>query len=108
MEIEVNVPEVHGVDEGVGPVGGPQALVVGELGHVPHELEHDLGQLDGVALRAVAATRGAAEAAGAVGDVRLVVDAVEVLAVPAAVESVSMFSILSPHPPLVEEELGFD
>lgn len=77
------LPEIHGVDEGVRAVRGPETLV-GELGDVPHELEHDLGKLDGVGSGAVAATGGTTEATGSVGDVGLVVDGVEVLAVPAA------------------------
>ena len=85
-----DIPKVHGVDEGIRAVSGPQALVVRKLGDVPHELEHDLGKLDGVALGAVAAAGGATEAAGAIRDVRLVVDAVEVLAVPAAFVVVNM------------------
>ena len=72
---------VHRVHEWVGAVGGPESLV-GELPHVPHDLVHDLGKLDGVAGWAGAAAVGAG--ALAVGDVRLVVRGVEVLAVPAA------------------------
>lgn len=74
-------PEVHGVDEGVGAVSGPEALV-GEFGDVPHDLEHELGQGDGVGRGAAAAE--AHETAGGVGDVALVVNAVEVPSVPAA------------------------
>ena len=79
-----DLPKVHGVEEGLGAVGGPERLV-GELGHVPHELVHDLGELDGVRSRAAAATVGTAVAAR-VGDVGLVVGGVEVLAVPAGGE----------------------
>lgn len=78
-----DVPNVHGVHERRAAVGGPHAAV-GELGHVPHDLVHDLGELDGVAGGAGAAAGGAA---AAVGDVALVVVAVEVDAVPAAIHS---------------------
>jgi hypothetical protein len=61
---------VHAVHERVGAVGWPQRFV-GELGYVPHELVHDLRELDGVRGGAGAAAVGAG--ALAVGDVGLVV-----------------------------------
>lgn len=81
-----NSPEIHGVNKGIGAISGPLAPVV-ELLEVPHDLVHDLGQLDGVASRAGAASVGAE--ALAVGDVRLVVHAVEIDAVPAAVANLA-------------------
>lgn len=77
----VYLPNVHAIDERRGAVSGPQASV-GELGHVPHQLVHDLWELDGVRRRAGTATRGAG--AGAVSDVALVVWAVQVCAIPAS------------------------
>jgi hypothetical protein len=61
---------VHAVHERVGAVGRPQRFV-GELGDVPHELVHDLRELDGVCGGAGAAAVGAGTLA--VGDVGLVV-----------------------------------
>lgn len=77
-------PEVHAVDKRLAAVRGPGALVR-EHAHVPHELVHDLRQLDGVRRRALGGAAGRARRA-AVVDVALVVGAVEVLAVPAAVD----------------------
>lgn len=48
-------PKVHAVHVWVGAVGGPHGLVLGELRDIPHDLVHDLGQLDGVRRRAGAA-----------------------------------------------------
>jgi hypothetical protein len=76
----------RGEVEGLRAVGGPVGLVV-ELPRVPHDLEHDLRNPDGMRGRAGAAGAGAGEGRGTVGwvgDVRFVVRAVEVLAVPAA------------------------
>ena len=75
---------VHAVDEGVAAVRGEDALVH-EGRRVPHELVHDLGQLDGVAGRA---STTAGSTITAVGDVALVVGAVEVLTIPAAKEAI--------------------
>lgn len=75
------LPKVHAVDERRGAVSGPQAAV-GELGDVPHELVHDLRELDGVSRRAGTTTSSARS--GAVSDVALVVGAVEVRAIPAS------------------------
>jgi hypothetical protein len=47
---EKNSPEVHAVHEGRARVG-PHAPVR-KVGHVPHELVHDLGKLDGMGGRA--------------------------------------------------------
>ena len=77
----LSLPNVHGVDERRGAVSGPEALV-GELGNVPHELVHHLRELNGVSAGAGAAARGTG--AGAVGNVALVVRAVQVLSVPAS------------------------
>jgi hypothetical protein len=74
-----NIPKVHAVDESRARVG-PDALVT-EGRYVPHELVHDLGQLDGVSRRAGTTSRGTR---AAIGDVGLVVGCVEVLAVPAS------------------------
>ena len=74
-----------GEDERLGTVGGPLGLVV-EGGGVPDHLVHELGNADGVG--GGAGTAQAEEVGGTggrVGDVVLVVGAVEVLAVPAAV-----------------------
>lgn len=49
---------VHRVHERVGAVRGPERLI-GELAHVPHELVHDLGELNGVGRWACAAAVGA-------------------------------------------------
>ena len=78
-EREKNLRVTHGVDEGLLSITGP---VVGELLGLPHNLVHDLGDLDGVGGGA-----GAARLEGAgrgVGNVALVVGAVEVDAVPAS------------------------
>lgn len=56
--------------------------LVGKGGHIPHQLVHDLRELDGMGGRARATTSGAG--ALSVGNVALVVRRVEVLAVPAA------------------------
>lgn len=77
------LPEVHAVNEGLGAVAGPHALV-GELAHVPHELVHDLRKLDGVGGRAGTAVGDAGTLA--VSDVALMVGAVKVLSVPACGE----------------------
>lgn len=77
----LHLPKVHAVDEGLGAVGGPHGLV-GVDGDVPHELVHDLGELDGVGRGARAATVGTVTLA--VGDVGLVVRRVKVLAIPAS------------------------
>lgn len=74
-------PNIHAVDKRAGAIGGPHGLV-GEGRDVPHELVHDLGELDGVSRGAGTAAVSAVSLA--VGDVALVVGAVEVLAVPAA------------------------
>jgi hypothetical protein len=74
-------PKVHGVHEGLGAVGRPVALV-GKVGHVPHQLVHDLGKLDGVGRGTSTAT--ASSRTLAVRNVALVVGRVEILAVPAA------------------------
>ena len=66
--------------EGLRPVGGPLGLVI-ELARVIHDLVHDLGDLDGMGRRAGAAALKGTR--GRVRDVRLVVWAVDVLAVPA-------------------------
>lgn len=64
---KTNIPKVHAVQEWRAGVG-PHALV--KLADVPHELVHDLGELDGVSRRAGTATAGPGTA---VGNVRLVV-----------------------------------
>lgn len=74
--------EVHAVDKGRAR-GGPHVLIT-EVGHVPHQLVHELRKLDGVAGWAGAAASGTR--ALAVGDVGLVVGGVKVLAVPAVGE----------------------
>jgi hypothetical protein len=78
-----NVPDVHGVDERIGAISRPQALV-GKLAHVPHELVHNLRQLNRVCRRASTASVRAGTLA--VGNVALVVRRVKVLAVPAGGE----------------------
>ncbi len=83
----VHLPNAHAVDERRGAVGGPQAAV-GKLGDVPHQLVHHLRELDGVCRGAGAAPGGAR--AGAVGDVALVVRAVQVLSIPASKVSLSV------------------
>lgn len=62
-------PDSHGVHERVRSVGRPDVAVL-EHGHVPHQLEHDLGKLDGVGGRAGAAS---CRAVAAVRNVVLVV-----------------------------------
>lgn len=52
------LPKVHGVDVRVGAVSG-EVGGVGELGDVPHQLVHDLGELDGVRGRASTTAGGA-------------------------------------------------
>lgn len=78
MSQKLDVPNVHGVDEWRASIGGPHALI-GELGHVPHNLVHDLRKLNRMARGAVTATSGAATT---VCDVGLVVVTVEVDTVP--------------------------
>jgi len=78
------LPNVHAVDEGLGAILGPLGLV-GESRDVPHKLIHNLGKLDGVSRRAPAATGSTVSLS--VGDVALVVGAVEVLAIPTTVDS---------------------
>lgn len=80
-EGDLIVPKVHGVDEWLATIGGPH-VAVRKLSHVPHDLVHDLGQLDGVSGRAAATAVGTATA-GAVSNVALVVSAVKVDTVPA-------------------------
>lgn len=75
-------PKVHRVYKRIGAVSGPLALV-GEVGHVPHQLVHDLGKLDGVSRGASTTTVGTR--ALTVGNMALVVGGIEVLAVPAPV-----------------------
>lgn len=71
--------------EGLRAVGGPEALVV-EGRRVPDDFVHELWNADWVRGRAAAAeAEEVGGAAGRVGDVRLVIGRVEVLAVPAAV-----------------------
>jgi len=84
----VTVDTVPGVvtvapPERLRAVGGPLGLVV-ELARVVHDLVHDLGDLDGMRGRAGATALEAAR--GWVGNVRLVVGAVSVLAIPAGRE----------------------
>jgi len=64
---------------------GPVSLVV-ELAGIPNNFQHKLRDLDGMGRWAITAGAGSSESGGSVlgvGDVRLVVGAVEVLAVPA-------------------------
>jgi len=76
-------PNVHTVHKWVAAVGGPQALV-GELVDIPHELVHDLRELDGMCRGASATT--ISTSALAISDVCLMVWRVEVLAIPAGGE----------------------
>lgn len=72
-------------DEWLAAISGPVSLVVERLG-VPHSLQKDLWDLDGVGAWALAA---ALERAGlGVGNVVTVIRAVQVLAVPACGEAV--------------------
>lgn len=80
-EMVCHLPDAHTVREGVGAVRWPDATVLLEHGDVPHELVHDLRQLDGVSGRAGAAS-GCSVAA--VSHMVLVVRAVEVLSIPAS------------------------
>jgi hypothetical protein len=78
----VTVAEV----EWLGAIRGPLSLVVEGSG-VPDDLVHQLGDPDGVRRRAVSAqAKEVGGAARGVGDVRPVVGAVEILAVPAGGE----------------------
>lgn len=54
--------------------------------YIPDDLVHDLGNLDGVGRRAGAAGADGVDALARVGDMALVVDAVEILAIPAGGE----------------------
>jgi len=87
-----SLPSVHRVDERLGAISGPQALV-SELGDVPHKLVHDLGKLDGVGGWAGAGATGGA-GTGRVSDVALVVGRIQVLAIPASIEDISNFLTL--------------
>lgn len=75
------LPDAHTVREGVGAVRWPDATVLLEHGDVPHELVHDLWELDGVSGRAGAASGCSA---AAVSYMVLVVRAVKVLSIPAS------------------------
>lgn len=79
----------HGPVEGLGAVLGPIRKVV-ELASVEHDLIHDLRDLNRVRRRACAAHL---ERACRVGDVRLVVWRVQVLAVPAAILCISIMPV---------------
>lgn len=76
-----HLPDAHTVCEGVGAVRWPDATILLEHGDIPHELVHDLRELDGVSGRAGAASGCSA---AAVGHMVLVVRAVEVLSIPAS------------------------
>ena len=70
--------------EGLGAVGGPEALVVEGSG-VPDNLVHELGNADGVGRRAAASeTEEVGGARGWVGYVGFMVGRVEILSIPAA------------------------
>lgn len=75
----------------------PLSLVV-ECGCIPNNLQHELGNLDGVSRRACSTSAGASECSRAVrgiGDMGFVIGAVEVDTIPAAIYHVSMrFSVL--------------
>lgn len=88
-------PDAHAVREGVGAIRWPNAAVLLEHCDIPHQLVHDLRKFDRVRGRAGAAS-GCTGAA--VGNVILMVGAIEVLAVPASVETVS-----SPCPSMASE-----
>ena len=83
ITVSGSTAEVHGVDERVRAIGGEDALVH-EVGDVPHDLVHDLGELDGMGRGAGTAAIGTSTTA--VGDVAPVVGRVEVLAIPAGGE----------------------
>lgn len=72
----------HGVDERLGPIGGPQVAII-ELTSIPRHLVEQLRNLDGVTRGARAA--GLKGSGGGVSDMGSVVGGVEVLSVPAAV-----------------------
>lgn len=75
--------------EGVAAVSGPISLVV-ERRRIPDNLEHELGDLDGVGRRASGAGREeVGGAGGGIGNMILMVGAVEVDAVPASTDFVS-------------------
>lgn len=78
-----DLPNVHAVHKWVAAIGWPQALV-GELVDIPHELVHDLRELDGMGRRARAAT--ISTSALAISDVSLMIWRVEILAIPAGGE----------------------
>lgn len=94
-------PDAHAVHEGVGAVRRPDTTVLLEHCDVPHELVHDLRELDRVRGRAGTAS---ARSGTAISDVILVVRAVEVLAIPTSREGmISLLFISCSH---VERVIG--